>query len=141
MIKDFIEVKHTSDWTYSTPYKGTVRYLSQASKDIKEQTNLDLDVAAEPLVGHIELKVEPESKIPFHLLGQDNPIIHFSEVYLFEDDLEDSGYTMSKLRFRVMANCFYVLLRFYLRVDGVKVRVYDTRIFHQFGENFIHREF
>lgn len=31
-IKDFKQVAETSDWTFSTPYKGTVRYLSLASK-------------------------------------------------------------------------------------------------------------
>ena len=29
-IKDYKEVTQTSDWTYSTPYKGTVRVLTKA---------------------------------------------------------------------------------------------------------------
>ena len=60
---------------------------------------------------------------------------------MFETDLEDCGYAMSKVRYRVMADCFYVLLRYFLRVDGVIVRILDTRIFHAFGEGFIRREF
>ena len=32
---------------------------------------------------------------------------------------------------RVMASGFFVLLRFFLRVDGVLVRMNDTRIYHQ----------
>mgnify|MGYP000984645007 CR=1 FL=1 len=60
---------------------------------------------------------------------------------MFECDLEDSGYTLSIVKFRVMADCFYVLLRFYLRVDGVRVRILDTRIFHSFDTNYIIREF
>ena len=83
----------------------------------------------------------PEAAIPFDMLGPENPIIHFGEVYQFESDLEDCGYTMSKIRFRVMDNCFYILLRYYLRVDGVRVRCFDTRIFHEFGQDFVHREF
>lgn len=75
------------------------------------------------------------------MLGQDNPVLHFSEVFLWETDLEDCGYAMSKVRYRVMADCFYVLLRNYLRVDGVLVRIFDTRIFHKFGDKFIRREF
>ena len=74
-------------------------------------------------------------------LGRDNPIIHFGEVYLYEDDLGDQGYTMMSLRFRVMKDCFYVLVRYYLRVDEVLVRVFDTRIFHQFDKNYIIRDF
>ena len=27
-IKDFVQVTPTSDWTFSTPYKGTTRYLA-----------------------------------------------------------------------------------------------------------------
>ena len=75
------------------------------------------------------------------MLTPENPIVHFGEVYLFECDLEDCGYALSKVRFRVMADCFYILLRYYLRVDGVRVRIFDTRIFHEFGTDFIHREF
>ena len=42
------------------------------------------------------LKVElTEQQIPFDRLGQQNPIIHFGQVYLFECDLEDSGYMMA----------------------------------------------
>lgn len=48
---------------------------------------------------------------------------------------------MSMVRFRVMGDCFYILLRFYLRVDGVQVRIMDTRVFHEFGQDYIHREF
>lgn len=40
-----------------------------------------------------------------------------------------------------MGDCCYFLLRFYLRVDQVLIRVYDTRIFHSFGDNHLTREF
>lgn len=132
----------TSDWTYSTPYKGTTRYLSGAAKSIKEAT--DLDLAFEENKENSEsLRVErvAEATIPFDKLGPENPIVHFAEVHLFECDLEDCGYAMSKVRYRVMGDCFYILLRYYLRTDGVNVRIFDTRIFHEFGTDFIHREF
>ena len=35
-IKDFTQVESTSDWTFSTPYKGTVRYLSQGAASVRE---------------------------------------------------------------------------------------------------------
>ena len=60
---------------------------------------------------------------------------------MFECDLEDSGYTMGICRFRVMNDCWYVLLRSYVRVDGVKVRIMDTRLFHDFSTRCILREF
>jgi type 2A phosphatase activator TIP41 len=140
-IKDYKEVTQTSDWTFSTPYKGTVRYLSKAAKKVRDETSLELDVDAKAECDHISVVQMPEAAIPFEMLGPENPIVHFGEVYLFESDLEDCGSTMSKIRFRIMDNCFYILLRYYLRVDGVRVRVFDTRIFHEFGQDFIHREF
>ena len=75
------------------------------------------------------------------MLKPENPIIHFGEVYLFETDLDDCGYAMSKIRFRVMNDCWYILLRSYIRVDGVRVRILDTRIFHDFNTRVILREF
>ncbi len=40
-----------------------------------------------------------------------------------------------------MADCFFGLLRNYIRVDDVIVRIYDTRIYHEFKDNFMIREF
>ena len=142
-IKDFKQVIQTSDWTHSTPYKGTTRYLAGAAKSISDATALELPTAEETKenIDHLKIAQVPEVTIPFDKLGPENPIVHFAEIHLFECDLEDCGYTMSKVRYRVMADCFYVLLRFYLRTDGVSVRIFDTRIFHEFGTDFIHREF
>ena len=42
-IKDYKQVTFTSDWSFCTSYKGTVRYLSTASKTIKDETNLQLN--------------------------------------------------------------------------------------------------
>ena len=39
-----------------------------------------------------------------------------------------------------MASGLYVLLRFFLRVDGVIVRLRDTRIHHKAGTGFLVRE-
>jgi type 2A phosphatase activator TIP41 len=89
------------------------------------------------------LKVEQDStsEIPVARLGRENPILHWGEIYLYEDDLGDQGYCACTLRFRVMHDCFYVLHRYYLRVDEVLVRVMDTRLFHSYDTNFIIREF
>lgn len=66
-IKDFQHVEQTSDWTYSTPYKGTVRYLSTAGKYVKDHTNLELAASTQPTSS---LRVEPTSDtIPFQMLG------------------------------------------------------------------------
>lgn len=63
------------------------------------------------------------------MLGVENPILHYGEIVLFEDELGDKGYSKANVRFRVMNNCFFILLRSYTRVDHVLVRILDTRIF------------
>ena len=41
-----------------------------------------------------------------------------------------------------MKDCWFVLLRSYVRLDQVKVRILDTRIFHQFEhKNRVIRDF
>jgi hypothetical protein len=40
-----------------------------------------------------------------------------------------------------MPTGFFCLNRFYLRVDHTLVRVYDTRLYHEAGTNFILREY
>ena len=70
--------------------------------------------------------------IPLEMLGQDNPILYYGEVVLFEDELGDKGFSKVNVRFRVMNDCFFVLMRSYTRVDHVLVRILDTRIFCRF---------
>ena len=40
-----------------------------------------------------------------------------------------------------MPNSFYILQRFFLRVDNVVIRTYDTRIHHEAGRNYLIREY
>lgn len=39
-----------------------------------------------------------------------------------------------------MPGCAYCLMRFFLRVDGILFRVYDTRLFLDFHKNYFIRE-
>lgn len=75
------------------------------------------------------------------MLGKDNPILHYGEVTFYEDEYGDRGYTKSNVRYRVQNDCFLVLLRSYVRVDYVCVRILDTRIFHKFGSDKLIRDF
>jgi len=140
-IKDYKEYEPTCDWTYSSAYKGTFKYLSDSAKKIMDETNLDIDFNKDGKKDTMTLTATPEAAIPFDMLSPQNPIKHFAEIYLFESDLEDCGYAMSNVRYRVMGDCFYILLRYYLKVDDICVRIFDTRIFHAYGEDYIHREF
>lgn len=102
---------------------------------------MSLAFSAEAVAGS-SLTVEvTDSQIPYEKLGPTNPIKYSAMLYLFECDLEDCGYVMSQIRFRAMGDSWFLLLRFYLRVDGVCVRHFDTRLYHEFGTNYVLREF
>lgn len=40
-----------------------------------------------------------------------------------------------------MPEVFFVLLRFFLRVDNVLVKINDTRYYHEFEKNYVLREY
>lgn len=40
-----------------------------------------------------------------------------------------------------MKSYFFILLRFFLRVDNVVVRILDNRIFHDYSTNYMLREY
>lgn len=102
------------DWTFTTEYKGTVKGFQIS----KTHDRIDLE----------KLKIHEE-------------ILHFQELPLFEDELGDNGCSMLFAKFRCMPSGFFVLLRFYLRVDGVMARINDTRFHWEKGNRFIKREF
>ena len=81
------------------------------------------------------------SGIDFNLLRMQNvPILFYDEILLYEDDLEDCGDVNFDAKLRVMPTCWYVLSRFFVRVDGTIVRIRDTRLFHRFGDKSVHME-
>jgi len=40
-----------------------------------------------------------------------------------------------------MKDCFFLLMRSYIRIDLELVRVLDTRMYHEFGSDVILRDF
>ena len=69
----------------------------------------------------------------------DNKIIEYNKIDFFEDELNDNEISEGKIRFRIMNDCFYGLLRSYVRVDSVTIRNIDTRIYYGFGDEYIIR--
>ena len=76
-----------------------------------------------------------------HLLGPDNPILHYIDITFFEDEFADRGFSKANVRFRAMNDCFFLLMRSYIRIDLELVRVLDTRMYHEFGSDVILRDF
>jgi len=106
------------DWTYTTDYQGTL--FSRGAEMIVSDTSERIDIE--------RLKVKEK--------------IHFyTDLLLFEDELGDNGTAMLSVKIRVMPSSFFALLRFFLRVDDVLIRINDTRLYHEAGWDHILREY
>lgn len=104
------------DWSYTTDYKGTERSAS--------------------------LRLRPSDiPIPLELLKRPDPIIFFDEVMLYEDEMADNGITVFSCKVRVMPARLLLLCRFFMRLDGVMVRIRDTRVYVEFDTRKVIREY
>ncbi|XP_015517261.1 TIP41-like protein [Neodiprion pinetum] len=102
------------DWTFTTDYMGTMK---------------GFDV------------VETSEKIDVNKLKQKEKILFYHDLTLFEDELHDNGIAVCSVKIRVMPSSFFVLLRYFLRVDNVMLKINDTRLFYEFGQDYLLREF
>lgn len=103
------------DWTFSTDYTGT-------------------------LLGDFKV-VSTEERIDMEKLRQKERILFYEDITLFEDELHDNGIAVLSVKVRVMPSSFYILLRYFLRVDNVCLKINDTRLYHEFGTDFVLREY
>mmetsp|Transcript_31104 Transcript_31104/g.75864 ORF Transcript_31104/g.75864 Transcript_31104/m.75864 type:complete len:263 (-) Transcript_31104:11-799(-) len=116
------------DWTYSTEYTGCV----EKDEDKNEKSDKSF----------IQ---ESNEEIDMKMLMRQERILWFKDILLYEDELADNGLSKLDIKIRVMPSCFLIRLRFFLRVDGVIVRIKDTRYFHDFSKSYVlkdsqHRE-
>ncbi|KAM0729648.1 TIP41-like protein [Formica fusca] len=102
------------DWTFTTSYTGTISGFEV------EETNERIDIDK---------------------LRQKDKIMFYHDLTLFEDELHDNGIAVNSVKIRVMPTSFFILLRYFLRIDNVMLRINDTRIYHEFGKNYLLREF
>ncbi|XP_013185814.2 TIP41-like protein [Amyelois transitella] len=107
--------KRNFDWTFSTEYKGTL-----TDNIVIEATNEEID---------------------YNLLKRKEQILFYHDLTLFEDELHDHGISKLSVKIRVMPSCWYILMRYFLRVDDVLVRSHETRMFHVLDSNYVLREF
>ncbi|XP_027365889.1 TIP41-like protein [Abrus precatorius] len=113
------------DYTFTTPYcgSGTVAI----DKDLngtaisEETSNINWEDCKE--------------QIDVVALASKEPILFYDEVVLYEDELADNGISLLTVKVRVMPSSWFLLLRFWLRVDGVLIRLRETRMHCLFGES------
>lgn len=112
------EIVRPYDWTYTTDYKGTLLGDTVKLKVCTTTEHIDTE------------KLKAREQIMF-----------FDEILLFEDELHDHGVSSLSVKIRVMPSSFFVLLRFFLRVDGVLIRMNDTRVYHEADKCYMLREY
>ncbi|XP_029117099.1 TIP41-like protein isoform X2 [Elaeis guineensis] len=115
--KPFQQVTLDYDYTFTTPYCGSETIEPNTEKAILED-------------GCCSLCWEDcDEQIDLAALSSKEPILFFDEVVLYEDELADNGVSLLT---RVMPSYWFLLLRFWLRVDGVLMRLRDTRVYCAF---------
>ena len=113
---DIKEVVKPFDWSYTTDFKGASSF------------------SAPPFQSS-------ETAIPLDLLRQPDPILFFDDVMLYEDELADNGIAMLSCKIRVMPSRMLLLCRFFMRLDHVMLRLRDTRVYVDFDEGEVIREY
>ncbi|KAL5561328.1 hypothetical protein UlMin_031075 [Ulmus minor] len=110
------------DYTFTTPYCGSETIENE--KGMSEgANNLQWDDCKE--------------QIDLAALTAKEPILFYDEVVLYEDELADNGVSLVTVKVRVMPSSWFLLLRFWLRVDGVLMRLRDTRMHCVFGSDLV----
>ncbi|AEE86352.1 TIP41-like protein [Arabidopsis suecica] len=114
------------DYTFTTPYCGS---------EVVEKDKETVEAKANPK-GEATLQWENcEDQIDLAALSLKEPILFYDEVVLYEDELADNGVSLLTVKVRVMPSSWFLLLRFWLRVDGVLMRLRETRMHYRFGED------
>lgn len=121
------------DYTFTTPYCGSemIETNSQNERGTPKENSCSLQW------------VICKEKIDLVTLALKEPILFYDEIILYEDELADNGISLLTVKVRVMPTGWFLLLRFWLRVDGVLMRLRDTRLHCTFvapGKSVILRE-
>jgi type 2A phosphatase activator TIP41 len=131
------EVVRPFDWSYSTTYRGTVTVAGQHQQQEQEQ---------EPKGPADQQRRQPvlekvNAEIPLELLKRRDPILFFDDVVLYESELDDNGISLFSIKVRVHAQRMLLLCRLFMRLDGVIVRIRDTRVYVDFENDTVLREY
>lgn len=118
--EEVAQVVKPFDWSYSTDYKGTT--YSEGNGEWTESS-------------------QAKHPIRTDLLSRPDPILFFDQVDLYEDELADNGIALLSIKVRVMPDRLLLLSRFFLRLDGVIVRIRDTRVYVEHASKTVIRQY
>jgi len=94
------------DWSFTTDYQGTIitpdimqpeeRILTPPKSDFSSNdTGENSETENLPRIGE---PLECNEKIDFHMLKTRDPILFFSEIHLYEDELSDNGISLMSVK-------------------------------------------
>ena len=112
---DHLKIVKPYDWTFTTRYSGDFEWDDLEDMVSVQDMNMDL-------------------------LKRHDPILFYESQSLYEDELGDNGCSELSVRIRVMPEFFLILQRFFLRIDNVLFRIFDTRILHEWKNNYVMKE-
>lgn len=113
------------DWSYSTDYRGTTSIKGGGPVEDSEWKASD----------------QKQDPIRVDLLSRQDPIQFFDAVDLYEDELADNGIALFNIKVRMMPERLLVLSRYFLRLDGVIIRIRDTRVYVEHSTNKVIRQY
>ena len=127
-IDELAKEGNSYDWTFTTPYRGTTTVRGEdigggggggeEGVNSSEKNTSDNNIRWKPT----------EERLDMALLTRRDPIELFDEISLYESELDDHGVSSLSVKIRVTESCWFLLLRFWLCVDGVLIRSRETRL-------------
>lgn len=93
---DVKKIDPVEDWTFSSSYMGSLEHLD---KHPVFHSNINLFESFDSFKKYKPLEIQKtEENLPIDRLGQDNPIIKYMEINLYDDELCDNGLSMGNFR-------------------------------------------
>ena len=140
-IDELAKEENSYDWTFTTPYRGTTTVRGEdieggrgggesvAVDGISRMNISEKNSDDDNSISQKSIKwTLTEEKLDMALLTRRDPIELFDEVSLYESELDDHGVSSLSVKIRVTESCWFLLLRFWLCVDGVLIRSREMRL-------------
>lgn len=135
-----LKVAHSGSWIQHRQNKPDVKLTDDAVASMVKPYDWTYTPAYKGTEGNRRQFAASEAQIPVKKLKQQDPILFFDDVILYEDELADNGISVLQVKIRVMEKRLLLLCRFFLRIDYVLFRIKDVRIFIEYDLGLVLRD-
>lgn len=131
------------DWSYTTDYRGSTTGGKEGegwreSNGKEDPIRTDLLSRQDPILFFDEVDLmEGRSRCILYRTQRHADILFFCP----KDELADNGIALLSLKVRMMPARLLLLQRYFLRLDGVIVRIRDTRVYIEHDSNKVIRQY